>query len=729
MVAWNPDVPNPNDSTPKWGRDSQPITQWQGDQTMEKLFGGIGNALDIGVKGIDFAIKNDIDKKAYAGVDSERDAYTAALEGGYAAVGPKAKDGESAERLAKGYGNTESPPQDIDKRLGYLQSIQEGAAAGKVNDTYYKGRLVALVKDIRADYPGYREYIDKKVASITGFDPANQKINDLLTDINNLAGKKEGAEANRILHRLEQAAVDGDELAAQMWNKRKSGQLDDETALSFLAKRNKGKYEAEVLKREVDQVQNNDALGKNTFSKSFDKESSSLVSTRMSAMDYGLFQGNPELMDKVRRHNEGTQRMKSEDLNQVASLLNQRMKDTEDQLYEKAKAKNPNGLSAIDVLGAEEINKRIAAQLAPMRAQVEHVRKGDLSAATFQTRKVQSMQEDDLANLYADPKMAPLVRTTNALTKGLGSDNVAVKFLENSNFVKNKQTIDTYLNNATTRMAQQGEQDNPAGLITLKGEVQKYKQNATKIPVATTTQGLLQRVEQMMLAPEDAKLPDNLKVGILKSIAAPEGRGLMNEFNKDSRQSAYDKLTSPAFAREAYRVTRDHPEGESIWRQYEDFAKQEWGVGIFSNYIKDLSAVNLPAGYKLGWDDKKKEFTLNDLNGRNILYDQSMPNTPGGDKYRGYETGDRTLDRFAPSLRQINKGVFNIRNIAEATGKTGNDVDAYVMGFLTQAGWTPSAQNADYLPAHMVKAIYNTGLAESLLKRKMQNEQSTGYAE
>lgn len=729
MVAWNPDVPNPNDSTPKWGGNSQPITQWQGDQTMEKLFGGIGNSLEIATKGIDFAIKNDIDKKAYAAVDSERDAYTAALEGGYAATAPKSKDAESAQRTAQGMGNTESPPQDIDKKLGYVQSIYDGAQAGKVNDTYYKGRLVAAVKDLRAEYPGYREYIDKKVASITGFDPANQKINDLLTDINNIVGKK-NSEDNRILHRLEAAAVDGDEQAAQLWNLRKDGKISDEYALAFLAKQNKGKYNLEVLKREKDTVETNDSLGRTSFSRWFDNLGAKVVENRMSAMDDGLFKGNPELMNAVRLHNENVQKMDSVQLNQVASLLNQRVKETEDHLFAQAKTKNPQGLSAYEVLGPEEVNKRIQAQLAPMRAQVDHVRKGDLSAATFQTREVQSRQDDALADLYRDPKMAGLALSTHALTKGVGSDNVALKFLEGSNFVKNKQTIDAYLNRVTTLMGQQGSQDNPAGLITLKSEVQKYKQSAEKIPVATTTQGLMQRVEQMMTAPEDAKIPDNTKLGILKSISVPEGRGLLNEFkNTESRQSVYDKLTSPAFAREAWRVTRNSPEGETLWRQYEDFAKQEWGVGLFSNYIKDLSGTTLPSGYRLGWDDKKKEFTLNDQSGRNILYDQTMPITAGGDKYRGYETGDRTLQNFAPSLRQINKGVFNIRNIAEASGKTGNEIDAYVMGFMTQAGWLPSSQNTDYLPAHMVKAIYNTGLADSILKKRQQQNQSTGYAE
>jgi len=69
------------------------------------------------------------------------------------------------------------------KQLGVAQ-VQN---LGKVNDTQYTMQVNSLLKQLRTQYPGFKDYIDTEMKSYSGIDPANAVMKNLLEDINHNA--------------------------------------------------------------------------------------------------------------------------------------------------------------------------------------------------------------------------------------------------------------------------------------------------------------------------------------------------------------------------------------------------------------------------------------------------------------------------------------------------------------------------------------------------------------
>lgn len=736
MVTWSPDVPNPNDVTPKWGRDSQPITQWQGDQSMGKLFEGFGNSLEIGVKGVDFAIKNDIDKKAYAAVDPERDAYTAALEGGLAAASGAPK-GQAAEQLkARGMGNTNAPPQDIDRQLGYVQSIKDGADAGKFNDTYYKGRLIAAVKDLRAEYPGYREYIDKKVASITGFDPANAKITDLLTDLNNLVGKKDNTREHLMTDLRKY--IDDIPGVADIMKKVVNGSMDVNAGYDWLGDKLGPIVQNKALKRELEGVQTKDALSANKGLNFMNNYGNTYVRNAATSFEDEVLATNPQLQEAVRQHNLGVKKLDTATLTSVAEIMNQRVQNVRDHLFMTFNDKGNGKFSPADLVNdPKKVNEYIDQLVAPLERQVQHVLKGDLSAATAVTRELNARKNDAVKTLLDDPKLAPTAIGLHAMKDVVGGENVLTKFMQNINLTKDQVgAANSYLQRLMIAAAQQGETPNRVGPITLRETVQKLQAQGDKIPVAQTVDSLIDHVNKIVTAPGETGISDKQKLGVIQMITDPQNRGVLggDTFkNSESRMRVFNKLTNQSMTEEIYRVTHSKdagPEGLRTWANYEAFTQVEWGTQLYGPAIKQLSSFTAPNGTRIGWNDKEKQFKLLDVHGNDITNANEWDLPTALDKTgiikREADQGRASLQQFQPILRQVNMGLQNIVAIARAKGdQDANGVDAYVMNFLTQAGFNPTLQNATYLPEHMVKAIYNTTMRDTLLKKMKQGSQET----
>src|SRR5260370_37455226 len=73
------------------------------------------------------------------------------------------------------------------KRIGTLTQARQ-ATSGR-NDTLYVQQLNSLAKNLRAQYPGYRPYIDEQISSMTGMNPANAYVNSLLADLKASQGR------------------------------------------------------------------------------------------------------------------------------------------------------------------------------------------------------------------------------------------------------------------------------------------------------------------------------------------------------------------------------------------------------------------------------------------------------------------------------------------------------------------------------------------------------------
>lgn len=89
-----------------------------------------------------------------------------------------------------GYESLNQPLADIPPELqnsaSSMQALQTAYEQGKISDTYYYGTLNAQLKSLRTKYPGYEDFVDETMQSVTGVRPANAFRNAVLAEINQM---------------------------------------------------------------------------------------------------------------------------------------------------------------------------------------------------------------------------------------------------------------------------------------------------------------------------------------------------------------------------------------------------------------------------------------------------------------------------------------------------------------------------------------------------------------
>ena len=197
MAIFNPQI-QPT-GVPDYSSYSRVVEAPQANKTVGQALSLAGDAIEGGVKLADTWVKADINEEVRQKVETERDKYTAALE---------AKKAETELLQLKGSGkgdpslvdkeDTAPVPPSLESGITGATMLGEANAQGKMNDTMYTARLTAIAKQLRAQYPGYVDYIDERISKISGMDPANAYYKNLMQDINYAQAKAAGA-ANKDL--------------------------------------------------------------------------------------------------------------------------------------------------------------------------------------------------------------------------------------------------------------------------------------------------------------------------------------------------------------------------------------------------------------------------------------------------------------------------------------------------------------------------------------------------
>lgn len=200
------------------------------NKAMGKLFEGMGDMLEMGVKGLDTIHKQNIEDELSSKLESERNAeiYRAentlkGLNGGGAALTAEGPQGAQAPiptdaTQATPYSSTEARtggfqvgmrtdstdsldapasssgpmPGDLSGGLNRLSRMGEANAAGKFSSTSMQMNAQAIVSDLKQRYPGYRADITK-VARSLGFGNDGY-LADLRTQINQTQAKIDAKE-------------------------------------------------------------------------------------------------------------------------------------------------------------------------------------------------------------------------------------------------------------------------------------------------------------------------------------------------------------------------------------------------------------------------------------------------------------------------------------------------------------------------------------------------------
>ena len=220
---FNPDVPK--EQPGQYIGWSRPISGYAGNKSQETLLKGLGTDIDEGAKVLNTAMKDHISDEVDRGISARRDAYKEDLQRVYQDI-----SGQSQDLLPKSPDG--SPPDHLQNQIGHnLETLQAARRTGKYSDTYIDMQYDDFLKEMRAKYPGYREWIDHSASESLGRGlPANRVIATLTGDINSYAAQvKQRKDA--VDTKLAQTAADGDPEAFAAYKNRDNIPEDEKISL------------------------------------------------------------------------------------------------------------------------------------------------------------------------------------------------------------------------------------------------------------------------------------------------------------------------------------------------------------------------------------------------------------------------------------------------------------------------------------------------------------------
>lgn len=191
------DVPVQPENAPQFFHWSKPISDIHPDMSKATLFKDIGDTVEEGTKGLTKFAGEFLQKKSEDVAESKTKQYLTTDEDLYQKTFPgqlpsratdKTPDTLTPNADDNGYDTAKVPTIIKDKLAGAANmkaAREQGGLPGHIRDTQYYADIYKAASELRAQFPGYRDYIDKGFEKVTGFTPnANAYRKSLLADLN-----------------------------------------------------------------------------------------------------------------------------------------------------------------------------------------------------------------------------------------------------------------------------------------------------------------------------------------------------------------------------------------------------------------------------------------------------------------------------------------------------------------------------------------------------------------
>lgn len=701
MAPLNPSIPTQGVSStndPNYLSYSRPISEYQGDTSYAALFKGVGDVASAAIKGADFLVKDKIDTEVTDTIYREREAYTAALESGREAVTGR----------PLGILNTTDAdlkvPSGVSVAIGQAGSLQSALDSGKISQTYYHGRLTALAKAMRNEYPGYRDYIDRKIASITGSDPANAYISNLISDINSVSTKKDKTleDARGI---LKAQAADGNVASAQAYNALDSGQLSPDAAMIFAAKQTE--WKADIDRRELlrkDTTGSRESLLKDTTD-TLNLKLAQESASRFSAIQLSAGLNTPQQISQVIQDAQTGKSVITDDQARALGNSIEAQKNAYIQWAQKEGNKpGPDGRTYRQIIGPENFNKLVEANAANFTNVSDAIFKKDYGAAFDNANMVNARIESYKNGILSSPDTAPIALSLAGL-KSFGGDE-AVRATSQWFITSGQgQKWSEYLRGQAYTTFSQPDLRKSGNYVSLREHIVdaknknisdgKYYDTILKIPERLT----------------DPKTTDFEKINIAKAAFGEKNSGFLSEFPVDSidsvsgkqvkgRYSAYARMTSEGITSEIKRLSKQDP---SLWTDYVNWTANEFRNDLFGQEIRTLSTFQKDPNVKVSYNSDTQQFRLDYGRGISNL---SKPEDPFE---RAAQRTPLPTARYKEADAAINRLNFGLSGMARVAKDNGSDPNTFLLNILIDAGYDPTKGGGlRNLPDALAQEVANT---------------------
>lgn len=697
MAPVNPPVPQTRD--PTYFHWTKPIEQPTFKSSKAEAIEGGAQMFGTAVRTVDEAFKDAATDTARVKAEAQRDAYNAQLT--------EARESILGE-------NKELPPTL--KNLPNKVSVLNGARkinGGPLSETDFYARMMADAAETRSLFPpAYYPYIDHEYSKATGGDPANKYRESTVRDLNNALAAN-SHDQNQIMETLNQLNKEGlpgaDDIAKAVRANRMS--IDD--AWTWVNKSRRNKYKHDVMKDEVDNIQNNQKArvdGATNYANSkLADDALHFFSTLDKANGVTLDNAGQIKIDPVQARN-------------WTAMLGAKKAQYADQAWlhmnEKIfKETGPDGkeykVSAVDILGAEAVKKMIEAQSSIFDAQMNVATDDNYGTLKRARHMIEDINDKNQLELYSrmDPigrlsQMIPVWRKTygdNAVTELFTEVAKQKGFTEAMQNYISTQVMDNYSNHAEggrvkslDEMAAQAQRDGMA----IRGN--NYVAALKNLVVNDLINGNEEKKKaavEMLFGDKNREFINNIMPGWTDK-----------DGNKHvGQEETFQSLTSPQITKVVAAM------GQDAYKKYQNWAEGSFR-DIMGRHIRDLNSIGSMPGVELHWNNGDKgesagwhfDVTVgNKTYKHGELQDQAFTDPLTGQSFQG--VGIKTLQG---AVRGLNDDIRNLTNIYKGIGLGPAALNSMIARTMQDMGM--DSANVKGLPKEMYDSLVNSHKADSI---------------
>lgn len=727
MAVFNPQQQY-ND--PNYLNYSKPISQPMADKSTGMALAAVGEGISDAVKITDTAIKDNITSDIHKKVDKAQDEFLGTLDSILAGKkNPLDARAEASDADLMATPDSDVPA-DVKAAVARGQSIQDAYNQGKMNKLQYDQKLWPMLKSLRADNPGYRDYVDQQFSKITGRDVANQLMTDKLAQINASMTNAQKEQA----YWEKQIVSSGFDKSTQVLEDYKAGKIQLPQVQNWLAKNNEAqsKIAAQKAEFELSDKARSDltARAEITAQSAADHAATSYFRNRQLTADSQTSQQisdmladlavNPQKRDPEAIRNLGIQ---------IQMLRARNYAETDTYLRS---VKTKDGQSVAQVLGPTRMKAILDNTIGKLYdVQLQLINDNQLGLVNSTQNAAADVVNSATFRVLKDPSTAGIASTAAALNKiapNLSPELTNKVWGTNTTFATDLLKLQN--EQAKQALAQTGGYySGPRGNIYTFKQFQEEQDKAAGLAKSTPKEQA-QAAEKQMAVTKSALLEKDPRVvdNAITHFFDPSNRGTMNKYMDDyfdpnrrvivkGRTSAFTEMTDPAVTKVIW--DRAHSGNGTAWEFYKGWAHSEAVSGLTTlaktwntneeqfakqQFIRAAEGGKIPSGtdHHFYWDTTTHQIGITDINGVPMDLEKSWRLNP---------------DLFL--VRNANKTIQSLRNIAETENKDPKYVDAFIFKTLKDAGWAPRHIDAKggTIPDRILKAI-TTGNTEPEPEKK-----------
>lgn len=689
MAKFNPTVAPTND--PNWTQVTKPISDLTPDRSaaiaMNTTAEGITGAVNLADQTTKAVINEDIDTGVNKLREDTINVYQVARAQQQQGNNTQAAAivGSPSGTLAE---DSVSVPSGLKNGLQTLDGIGQAAAqnggGGKANDTLYTAAAYAQLKQLRNQYPGYKDYIDEQYKKQSGIDPANAYMSNLLQDINrNAVGNK--SETDKAIALGRQYLGYDDHMPAYIEAVRQNlpGAIQNlENRINSVAGTDVKQKRWEQQRAQTNASKEDDAkdaqvgLGQLVEAKAFNQ-----FNTVISIPGLDNAAKIQDILDKQRN---GEISLSPEQNNQLLSVATA----ARDAAYREAQkvANDPKTGFSSRINDPKKEKEIIANKLAPYDQMVEAIANQNYGTLFETQRRVKALNDGTEEQMLTEPGNLGRFMKNSAVAKKYLGDNWNGIVLSGGLQAEVAKEYRDFTMDARMRSQLPDDLRKDGVVKSLYSDIVKAQKGGAG-PETKVYDNLIDNVNTIA----DPRAPVQAKSEVVKYAFNPRNWKIMDRFQKDfvddngvthkGRNSIYDLMSSPKITDNVWNL-----KDREAWDNYKNWNEQSFKT-IYAGEIKEMNSIQEDASMpvKVAWDADNRRFSL------------SYPK-PKTDIEANYIRNNEAI------VSRLNAGLYNM---ARVNDKEGTDTSAYLLRTLTTIGYRPN-EKVSGLPQKMMDAIANS---------------------